>query len=141
MSPCGCQSVGCGCNIQAGAGIAVQRIGDTFHVSATGLPALTGAVTIVRGFWDYDVDGGAVGTIPLRGEDGNPLVIPEGDIIVNTLVRVLEDILPGELDPAAGGAEIQFAGGSAQFGFLQGTPVDPTGESVQTNGSVVGRSF
>lgn len=48
MSPCGCQSVGCGCNVQAGAGIAVQRIGDTFHVSATGLPLATPPVVQVE---------------------------------------------------------------------------------------------
>lgn len=37
---CGCTSA-CGCDVQAGAGILVQRIGDTFIVSATGAGLIT----------------------------------------------------------------------------------------------------
>lgn len=32
---CGCQTAGCGCNVTAGAGILVNRMGDTFIVSNT----------------------------------------------------------------------------------------------------------
>jgi hypothetical protein len=38
--PCGCQAA-CGCNVTAGAGISVQRLGDNFVISSTTGPQTT----------------------------------------------------------------------------------------------------
>jgi hypothetical protein len=44
--PCGCQSA-CGCNIVQGAGISVNRTGDTFTITNTA-PATAGVPTFVQ---------------------------------------------------------------------------------------------
>jgi hypothetical protein len=62
--PCGCQSA-CGCNIVAGPGINVNRIGDNFTVTNTapspgGVPVFvqqTAPVGVVGPYVWYEIDG------------------------------------------------------------------------------------
>lgn len=48
MTPCGCQAA-CGCNVTAGNGTTVQRLGDTFLVTAVADPTSPAAVTVGPG--------------------------------------------------------------------------------------------
>lgn len=168
---CGCQAA-CGCDVQAGAGIVVQRLGDRFVITnaysapaaadvtydnaASGLVgddvqealdelaarpiAPAAALQVVRGHWDFAVDGGAVGTIPVRDDNDDPLVIEEGAIVYDVILRFIDPILPDSGDPSPGGAEVKFAGGTAQLEFFQ-DPGFYGDEFVQASPGGYARSF
>lgn len=44
---------------------------------------------MVRAVWDFAVQGGAVGTLNLLDEQGNPAIIPKGGFVTNVVLDVV----------------------------------------------------
>ena len=67
--------------------------------SGATLPSLSGEkvgsnllrekVQVAIGCYDFAVQGGAIGTVDLIGLDGKPVVIPQGAIIIDSLIDVI----------------------------------------------------
>ncbi|MEV2277713.1 hypothetical protein AB0I72_19215 [Nocardiopsis sp. NPDC049922] len=73
------------------------------------------------GFYDFDVDGGAVSTIPLRGD-----TIPSGAIIVDSLLQV-DTVLAGGTGTDDVSIDVESAGDIQAAGDRTAAPWDSTG--------------
>lgn len=65
-----------------------QRQGfDVYHAGQLG-QQLANKVHCIKAKYSFAVDGGAVGSIVLNDEFGNPVIIPNGAIVKNVLINV-----------------------------------------------------
>ena len=58
---------------------------DRFYAGELG-QQLASKVHVIRAKWSFAVDGGAVGTINLKDEFGNYIIIPSGSIVKQVLI-------------------------------------------------------
>lgn len=64
---------------------------DKFYAGPLGTE-LSHKCHLVKGIWDFSVDGGAVSTINLKDDDGNLIVIPSGAIVKQVFTREVTNI-------------------------------------------------
>lgn len=114
--------------------------------SGANLPSLAGEkvgsnlmrekIQVAIGTYDFAVQGGAIGTVDLLGLDGKPVVIPQGAIIMDSLIDV---ITQGATSTSATIAltaqtagDIRAALGAASYtGLLAGIPVGTAATSIK----------
>lgn len=80
---------------------------------------------VARNVYDFAVDGGAIGTIALRGES-----IPSGAIVINTLIRVLTPVTSGGAATVA--LQAESAGDVQAAAAVSGAPWSTAGAKRAT---------
>jgi len=97
---------------------------------------LRGSIQVEVASYDFAVQGGATGTVDLLGLDGKPVVIPQGAIIIDSLIDV---ITQGATSTSATIAltaqtagDIKAALGAASYnGLVAGIPVGTAATSIK----------